>query len=152
MRLLDHGEIDRARSEAGDEIGRCRTGERDLDLRIGHGEGLDHGGDAGADQVIGQTEADLAGNLARRHFRPDVVIERDEPSALGEQPLARRGEPEAAPVTLEKSRPQHGFEPLDLLAHGTLRQIADIRCRRHVGMVRRGDEGADEVNVEIAGH
>ena len=105
-----------------------------------------------ANQIIGKAEADLARDGTFRHLRPYVVIEGEQKPAPGEQSFTRPREPEAAPVPLEKPALQHVLEPLDLLADGSLSQIADIGGGRHARMIRHGNECPHEIDVEVACH
>jgi hypothetical protein len=71
---------------------------------------------------------------------------------LAEKTFADPGQFKAAALSLEQAAIERFLEPLDLLAHRPLRQVKAIRGHGHAAVIRDGDEGPHEIDVEILGH
>lgn len=146
-RFLDHGKVYRVSRQCRRKFRRRGADQRNLNLRIGFGIGLQHRRKHGANQIIRHAEPHLTRDRAGRHLGPYLVIQGEQALALAEQSLTGTGQPQTAPVALEQAAAENLLQTLDLLADSALRQMQRVGRRRHAGLVGDGDESPDQSRV-----
>ena len=97
-------------------------------------------------------EPHLSGIGGPAHGTPNLLVERDQPLSVADQPLAVGLEGEALVVALEQLGVEQLLQPLQLLADGRLRQVEDLRGSRHAARLDDGYEGAQQGDVDVASH
>ena len=126
--------------------------QREVDARPGRRMGLEDRCQAGPGEVVRHAEPHGTLGSAAAEVGPDGIVEGDEPARLREEAFAGGRRPEAASGAVEQGSPGQGLEPGDLLADGALGEVQGLGRRRHAPPVGRGGEGAEQGNIEVAGH
>ena len=101
---------------------------------------------------MGDAKADLALIGRRAHGAEDLVVERDQPLRMGEQPLAVRPQRQATVMTFEQLGAEQFLEPLELLADRRLRYVEQRCCAGHAAGLDHRHEGAQQRGIDVAVH
>jgi hypothetical protein len=131
---------------AGGQRGKQRVGlvlqQGQLDARVGTVEGAQQAGEAAVGEGVDQADGQAAGEQAadRRHRLAPALGRLQCRPRVGEQGLAGRGERDAAAVAEEQALAELGFQAVDLLADGGLRDRDALGRAGEVAFLGDGHE------------
>jgi hypothetical protein len=112
---------------AGGQRSKQRVGlvlqQRQLDPRVAAVECPQQAGEAAVGEGVDQADGQAAGEQAAqcRHGLTPALGRLQRGARVGQQGLAGRGQPDPAPVAEEQALAELGFQAVDLLADGRLR-------------------------------
>ena len=104
------------------------------------------------DEVDGKAHAHFALVARRCHHAPRFIVQGEQLLSRSEQTLTVGRQRNALVLALKQGDLEMLFEPLDLLAHGSLRAIEQTGSAGHAARLGNRHEGAQDGRVDVFVH
>lgn len=150
MGLHDDRKVDLSAVELFEQAATRLADDGHPDLRPGPIEAAQHRRSERPHEIRRHAEPHLACECRRLHRSPDIVVLAQQEARLPDQALALRGKADAGSAALEEAATEGLLEPLQLKAHGGLREIEQARSRGDAAGGNDGIEGSEQADVEIS--